>query len=108
MDVRQVAWVVLIVAGVVTYAIRGSFLLFASRFEGLPEGAREVLRMIPPAALAALVVPALLRAEGSVSLVTPQALAGLVAFGVAWRYRSVLLTIVVGLVAVVSFGALLG
>lgn len=106
MGVRSTAWVVLLVAGVLTYAIRGSFLLFADRFSALSSSTREVLRMIPPAALAALVAPALLRPDGAFVLVSPQSLAGIIALGVAWRTRNVLLTILVGLAAVIGIGLL--
>ena len=101
------AWVVIVLAGIATFAIRDSFLLVASRLAALPDTARELLRMIPPAALAALVVPALLRTDGEVVLFGPRPLAGLVALGVAWWSRSVAATIAVGLVAVVGFELLL-
>jgi branched-subunit amino acid transport protein len=108
MTATQTAWVVIVVGGIATFAIRGSFLLFASRLAELPDTTRELLRMIPAAALAALVVPALLRTDGQLVLIGPRPLAGLVALGVAWWSRSVTATIAVGLLAVVAFELLLG
>ena len=102
------AWVVIVCAGLLTFAARGSFLLVAGRLETLPESARQVLRMIPAAALAALVAPAILRDEGTLVLFGPRVLSGVVALVVAFRFRNILLTITVGLVAMVGFTALLG
>ena len=101
------AWIVIVLGGIGTFAIRGSLLLFASRLAELPDATRELLRMIPAAALAALVAPAVLRADGEVVLLGPRPLAALVALGIAWWTRSVFLTIAVGLVAVVALEALL-
>lgn len=101
-------WLVIVVAAVGTYAIRASFLLLASRVAAVPPTVRDALRMIPAAALAALVAPAMLRPDGPLDLFSPQSLAGAVALLLAWWTKNVLLTIVVGLVAVVGFEALLG
>ena len=57
-----------------------------------------MLRQIPPAALASIVAPALLRPEGHFDLTSPELAAGLVAALVAWRTRSTALTLVVGMV----------
>jgi branched-subunit amino acid transport protein len=103
----QTAWVVIVVGGLLTFAIRGSFLLVASRLASLPGATRELLRMIPAAALAALAAPALLRSDDRVVLLGPRPLAGLVALAVAWWSRSMLLTVAVGLVAVIGFEVLL-
>ena len=100
MSLSSRAWIAIVLIGIGTYAIRASFLLVAHRFEGLSSTTREVLRMIPAAALAALTAPALLRPDGRLDLVSPELFAGLIALGVAWRTRSILATIGVGLVAV--------
>ena len=57
-------WAAILLAGAGTFLMRASFLLAAHRLAEVPEGVQRVLRQIPPAALAALVVPALLRPEG--------------------------------------------
>ncbi len=59
------AWAAILIAGIGTYALRASFLAFAHRLVDLPPLVTRVLRQIPPAVLAALVVPALLRPEGA-------------------------------------------
>lgn len=102
------AWLVILLAGAATVSIRASFLLAARRLTNVPEWATDVLRMIPAAALAALVAPALLRPEVTWQPLGPQALAGALALAIAWWTRNVLLTMVVGIVAVMGFEYLLG
>ena len=101
-------WVVILVAGAGTYAVRASFLAFADRLSDLPTDVREALRMVPAATLAALTLPALLRPDGPWAVLGPNALAGVVAGLVAWWTRSALLTVVVGLLAVMGLQQLLG
>lgn len=98
------AWVVAAVGGVLTFAVRASFLSVAGRLTAVPPAVREALRMIPPAALAALVVPSLLHTDGVFSPFGARAIAGVVAAVVAWRTRNVIATIAVGMVAVVLLG----
>ena len=86
-------------AGIGTYLMRASFLLAAHRLTDVPESVQRVLRQIPAAALAALVVPALLRPEGEFDLWQPELAAGLLAAVVCWRTKSVALTLVVGMTA---------
>jgi branched-subunit amino acid transport protein len=90
-------WATVMVAGVGTYLIRWSFLALAHRATDLPAMALRILRMIPPAALAALVTPGLLRPAGDFDPYSAEALAGLVAGVVAWRTKSVIWPLVVGL-----------
>ena len=94
-------WTTIVLAGVGTYAMRLSFLAAAHRLASVPEAVQRLLRQIPPAALAAIVVPALVRPEGSVDLANPRLAAGLVAALVAWRTRNTALTLVVGMVLLV-------
>ena len=91
------AWVAIVFAGIGTYAMRASFLVFAHRLADVPPTVQRLLRQIPPAALAAIVVPALLRPEGHLDVWQPRFLAGLVAAAVAWRTRNIALTLVVGI-----------
>jgi branched-subunit amino acid transport protein len=93
-------WVAIIAAGVGTFLMRASFLLVAHRMAEVPEGVRRVLRQIPPAALAALVVPAFLRPDGKLGLWQPELAAGALAALVCWRTRSTIATLVVGMGAV--------
>lgn len=94
------AWIVIVAGGLLTFAVRASFIAFADRLTGLPPVVTEALRMIPAAALAALVVPAVLRTDGSFDLVSARALAGAIAAVIAFTTKNVILTMVVGLVAV--------
>jgi branched-subunit amino acid transport protein len=90
-------WVTILLAGAGTYAMRASFLLAADRLARVPPGIERLLRQIPPAALASLVVPALLRPHGELDLFSPRLLAGVLAALVAWRTRNVAVTLVVGM-----------
>lgn len=90
-------WLAIVLAGVGTFAMRASFLVFAHRLAEVPEWAQRLLRQIPPAALASLVVPALVRPEGTFDLVQRYLLSGVVAGLVAWKTRSSALTLVVGM-----------
>ncbi len=91
------AWTAILLAAVGTFAMRASFLAAADRLTTLPPRVERLLRQIPPAALAALVVPAFVRPGDAVDLLQPQLPAGLLAGLVAWRTRNVALTLVVGL-----------
>lgn len=95
-------WVAIVLAGIGTYLLRASFLAFARRLVDLPPGVERVLRQIPPAVLAALVVPALLRPEGTLDLWQPELAAGLVAAVVSWRTRNIAATLVVGMTVLVA------
>lgn len=94
------AWTAVLLAGAGTFLMRASFLMAAARLADVPEGVRRVLRQIPPAALAALVVPAMLRPEGRLDLWQPELAAGLLAAGVCWKTKSIAATLAVGLVVV--------
>ncbi|HEV2071954.1 MAG TPA: AzlD domain-containing protein [Acidimicrobiales bacterium] len=101
-------WLAIVVSGAGTYAMRASFLAAAHRLAHVPPGAARVLRQIPPAALAALVVPALVRPEGQLDLLQPRLLAGMVAALVAWRTRNVGVTLVLGMAMLVALEAVWG
>ena len=94
-------WVTIVLAGAGTFVARISFLGVAHRIADPPVALQRVLRMIPPAALAALVVPALVRPEGHVDLTQPRFVAGIIATAVAVKTKNVLLTLVVGMAVVV-------
>jgi branched-subunit amino acid transport protein len=90
-------WAAILLSGAGTYAMRASFLAFAHRMAVVPPALTRILRQIPPAALAAIVAPALLRPDGHLDLLQPTLLAGLVAAGVAWKTRNMGLTVVMGI-----------
>lgn len=99
-------WTAVLLSGVGTYAMRASFLAFAHRLVDVPPGIQRLLRQIPPAALASIVLPALVRPEGTFDLLQPRLLAGVVAGLVAWRTRNTALTLVIGLGVVMLVDAL--
>lgn len=99
-------WTVIIIAGTGTYAMRASFISAAHRLADVPPWAQRLLRQIPPAALASLVLPAFVRPEGTLDLVHPRSLAGALATVIAWRTKSVTWTLAVGILAVMALDAL--
>jgi branched-subunit amino acid transport protein len=99
-------WVAIVLAGIGTYLMRVSFLVFADRMAAVPPGVQRLLRQIPPAALASLVVPALLRPGGELGLWQPRLAAGVIAGLIAWRTRNIALTLVIGMGVLVVLDAL--
>lgn len=95
-------WPVILISGAGTYAMRASFLAAAHRLNEVPPAMARVLRQIPPAAVAAIILPALVRPDGDLDLVQPRVLAGLVAALVAWRTRNVGLTLLVGMAVLIG------
>lgn len=95
-------WLTILLAGAGTYLLRVSFLAFADRLVDLPVLVERILRQIPPAVLAALVVPQLLRPEGTLDFWQPELLAGMIAALVSWRTRNIAATLVVGMAVLVA------
>jgi len=92
-------WLMILGMVIVTYSVRLSVMAWLGG-DGLPPVIRRGLRYVPPAALTAIIAPALLMPEGRVD-VSPgnlRLIAGVVAAVVAWRTRSMLLPIGVGMV----------
>ncbi|MEW6471302.1 MAG: AzlD domain-containing protein [Actinomycetota bacterium] len=94
-------WATILLAGIGTFAMRASFIAAADRLVTVPPWAQRLLRQIPPAALASIVLPALVRPEGDLDLTHPRFVAGIAAALVAWRTKNVLATLVVGMGLVV-------
>ena len=99
-------WTAILLAGVGTYAMRASFLAFAHRMATVAPWVERILRQIPPAALASLVVPALLRPAGHLDVTQARLYAGLAAALVAWRTRSTALTLLAGMGVLLGLRAL--
>ena len=99
----------IVLAGVLTYAIRASFLVFATRMTQLPPIVTTVLRMIPSAALAALVLPDLLRPDAAgfdpVNSITA---GGVAAVLVSLWKRNVGLSLAVGMAVILATQPFLG
>ncbi|MFC6962624.1 AzlD domain-containing protein [Halocatena marina] len=53
-------WLVFFIVGIGTYALRLSFIILFGRLDDVPVWIEGVLRFVPPAALAALIVPAII------------------------------------------------
>jgi branched-subunit amino acid transport protein len=98
----------LILAGLVTFFIRLSFIVLLGRVETPPLLTRA-LRFVPPAVLSAIIFPEVFLREGAldVSLTNLRLIAGLMATVIAWRTRNVLLTIAVGMAALWALQALI-
>jgi branched-subunit amino acid transport protein len=91
-------WLIMLAAGIVTFAIRFSFIGAAGRVDA-PGWFVRLLRFVPIAALAALVWPDLLVAGGHVDFGQARLYAGLAAAMIAWYSRSILATITGGMIA---------
>lgn len=92
-----VVWAAIATVGLGTFALRFSFIYLEGRTGSLPPAAERALRHVPPAVMAALVLPALLVVDGSVAVAgNDRLVAGLVAGLVAWRTEDILATIVAG------------
>lgn len=93
-------WLVMLLGGLITFAIRFSLIYLFGRFE-IPETMRRTLHYVPPAVLSAIIFPELFFRNGALelSLDNTRLLAGLIAIAVAWLTRNTLITILVGMIA---------
>ena len=101
-------WLTMILMGLITFALRVSFIALAGRLE-MPALVQRALRFVPAAVLSAIVVPALVFREGDLELTlsNEKLLAGLFAGLVAWYTKSIIWTIVAGMVALWTLQAVL-
>lgn len=99
-------WLLVGLIGVGTWLVRVSFIALLGRVEEVPPALGRVLRLIPAAVLAALVLPALTHSAGELDLASDRFVAGTLAAIVAWRTKSVLATISIGMSALWLFQAL--
>ena len=105
---RTTMWTLIIGASIGSLALRCSFIMFAQRVKDAPEAVHDVLRMVPPAAFAALVVPQIVRPEGAWTGLSPELVSAVLAAAVAWLTKSITWTILVGLGSVLVLGQLWG
>jgi branched-subunit amino acid transport protein len=91
-------WLVMLIGGLLTFAIRFSFIYLFGRLH-VPETLRRALHYVPPAVLSAIIVPELLMPAGwlDLSLGNVRLLAGLAAILTAWLTRNILWTMLVGM-----------
>jgi branched-subunit amino acid transport protein len=96
----MITWLTIIIGGILTYAIRLSFIIFYGRIK-MPSQVEQTLRFVPPAVLTAILLPDLLISNGeiNISLGNARLLAGILAILVAWRTKNVTYTIVIGMLA---------
>jgi len=93
-------WLAIVGIGLTGVVTRCSFLVFGDRLV-LPRGVERALRHAPAAALAAIVAPSLLMADGHLALTpgNPRLGAGLVAALVMWRTRGMMWSMAAGVAA---------
>lgn len=93
-------WSVIVGAGVITFLLRASFIVFADPHK-FPHIFRVALAFVPPAVLAAIVAPGLAMPQGAFDLTfaNPRWIAGLVAIAVAAVLRNALAAIAAGMAA---------
>ena len=90
----------LVIAGVAacTFLLRASFIVFADP-QRFPRRFRQALTFVPPAVLAAIVLPGLLLQQGAIDLTAhnPRWIAGALAIVVGARTRNALAAIATGM-----------
>ena len=93
-----IIWSVIIGIGLLTFAIRFFPIALISRME-LPAWLKRALSYVPPAAMTAIITPALFFPGGTpnIALDTPRLLAASVAALAAWKTKSVLWTVILGM-----------
>ena len=91
-------WLIFLAAGLLTYAMRLSFILLWGKID-VPVWLQRALRFVPPAVLTAIFFPELFMPGGTLDLTPGNArlIAGTLAGLVAWRTRNIVLTILVGM-----------
>ena len=101
-------WFVIVGAGLVTFLLRASFIVFADPHK-FPHAFRVALVFVPPAVLAAIVAPGLAMPQGlfDLTLANPRWIAGLVAIAVAVAVRNPLAVIAAGMAALWGLQAML-
>jgi branched-subunit amino acid transport protein len=96
----MITWLTIIIAGVLTYATRLSFIIFYGKIK-MPAMVEQTLKFVPPAVLTAIFFPELLLKNGDlyISLGNARLLAGTLSILVAWRTKNVTYTIVIGMLS---------
>ena len=98
-------WVAIVIIGIATYGFRLSFIHLFGRIDEVPASVTRPLRYVPPAVLAALVLPDLVSLGPTVAatLLDERLIAGAVAGAVAWRTERVFATIAAGMMTLWLF-----
>ena len=97
--VTTTLWLLIIAAGIVTFAMRLSFIALLGKID-LPALLEKGLKYVPVAVLPALIAPALFYQQGQLNLSVgnERLIAGLVAVIVTVYTKNMLLTIGVGMI----------
>jgi branched-subunit amino acid transport protein len=90
-------WIIIAAVSLGAFASRVAFLVRPNSTR-LPPWAWEILNLLPAAAFAALVAPAILLPGGELDLLSARTASALVAIAVAWWTDSMALTLLAGLV----------
>lgn len=92
-------WIAIVAIGLATFGFRLSFIYLFGRIDDVPPRIRRPLTYVPPAVLAALVVPDLVTVDSTVTatLIDERLIAGVTAGVVAWKTENVFATIAVGM-----------
>lgn len=108
-----VLWLVVLAGGLGTFALKASFVVVVGRVDEIPASVERVLRYVPAAVLAALVLPAVLAVDaggGALALPTvgysPKLPAAALAALVAWKTENVPATIGAGMLALWTLQAI--
>jgi branched-subunit amino acid transport protein len=93
-------WLAIVGVALSTYLLRASFIVFADPHR-FPHRFRQALAFVPPAVLAAIVVPGLLLHDGVIdlTLANPRWIAGVIAIIVGAKLRNAVGAIGSGMVA---------
>lgn len=94
-------WLVMAAGGLLTYAIRLSFIYLYGKIH-IPAWFQRSLRFVPPAVLSAIILPELFYHAGrlDISAGNDRLVAGVIAIAVGWWTRNLLLTLLAGMSAV--------
>ncbi len=105
---QGILWIVIIVSGLLTFAIRLSFVILLDKIH-ISALATQALRFVPLTVLAAIVAPALFLPKGTldISLNNARLIAGIIAILIAWKTKNIFLTIAVGMVCLLLLQFLL-
>ena len=93
-------WLIIIAAGIITYAIRLSFIIIFENRD-IPSNLQRWLKYVPSAVFSAIIFPEIFVRDGTVDM-SPgnlRLIAGVIAALFAWRTKNVLITILVGMVS---------
>ena len=105
---QMTIWLIILAGGVITYAIRLSFILLLDKIN-MPGLLRRSLQYVPVAVFSAIIFPMVFVQDEQVVLspVNPRLISAIVAALVAWRTRNIVLTILAGMLVLFLVQALI-